>query len=627
MKTRFAATLLWIAGCASPVDIPPASLPPIAASAAPSAVAHMAPDRHASIVGGGTVTVLADGHTVAAADPDRDVIDLVYTDDLNRGDVHVLRSVQLPENSQPMRLALDAKGTLYAVLRGTGELAAIDPQSATLTFRARVCAEPRGLAFDTHAGLMRVACAEGVMASVDPRDGSVATERWAADLRDPLPMPDGTLAATTFKAPLLITAAKGTAPLLPSIGVATVQGTTIPFEPNTASRSMIASDGSIITVHQRAVQGPVEALATVPVLVTVGQPACVHAWAGTTMGRCNDDDLFGQNIMVPVQVEEHALACPSPVVRSVVTRRSPDGEIASIEIPGVAPVDVAISPDGAEAAVALAGSGTVFTVPLSSVQGIQGTQCMSTLPMIETGGIPSGVAYKADGSLVIHTLSPNRVMVRQAVGGNPYGITLEATPTPARSFFYNSPAGTACASCHPEARDDGHTWETQQERRRTLSLSGGLLATAPFHWDGNLNTMSNVVQFTFVGRMGGTMPSADVVEALGHWLDQLPGPAPVGAASAELVNKGRDLFQRSSCGTCHSGPALTNNLTLDVGTGAAVQVPSLRGVGSHGPWLHDGRAATLRDRFKPIGGGDLHGSTSWMDDTQLDALVAYLETL
>jgi hypothetical protein len=539
----------------------------------------------------------------------------------------VLRSVQLPTNSQPMRLALDAQGTLYAVLRGTGELAAVEPQSATLTYRARVCAEPRGLAFDAHAGLMRVACAEGVMASVDPRDGSVATQRWPSDLRDPLPMPDGTLAATTFKAPRLVTATKDATPLLPSVGVTTDQGTTVPFEPNTASRSMIAPDGSVITVHQRAVQGPVEALATAPVYVTEGRPACLHGWAGITMGPCDDADLFGQNIMVPVQVEQYTLACPSPVVRSVLTRRSPDGEISSIEIPGVAPVDVAISPDGTEAAVALAGSGAVFTVALSSVQGIQGSQCMLTLPMLEVGGIPSGVAYKADGSLMIHTLSPNRVLVRQAAGGNPYGLTLQADPTPARSFFYTSPAGTACASCHPEGRDDGHTWDTHQERRRTLSLSGGLLATAPFHWDGDLSTVSSVVQFTFVGRMGGTMPGADVVEALGHWLDQLPAPAPVGTGTLEQVNKGRDLFQRSSCGTCHSGPALTNNLTLDVGTGAALQVPSLRGVGSHGPWLHDGRAATLRDRFLPSGGGDLHGSTTWMDDEQLDALVAYLETL
>jgi cytochrome c peroxidase len=38
----------------------------------------------------------------------------------------------------------------------------------------------------------------------------------------------------------------------------------------------------------------------------------------------------------------------------------------------------------------------------------------------------------------------------------------------------------------------------------------------------------------------------------------------------------------------------TNNQTLDVGTGGAYQVPSLVGVGSRAPYMHDGRAATLK---------------------------------
>jgi len=44
--------------------------------------------------------------------------------------------------------------------------------------------------------------------------------------------------------------------------------------------------------------------------------------------------------------------------------------------------------------------------------------------------------------------------------------------------------------------------------------------------------------------------------------------------------------------------------------------------------LHDGRAATLRDRFDPaIGGGDQHGHTSQLSAAQLDDLLAYLASL
>jgi hypothetical protein len=68
-------------------------------------------------------------------------------------------------------------------------------------------------------------------------------------------------------------------------------------------------------------------------------------------------------------------------------------------------------------------------------------------------------------------------------------------------------------------------------------------------------------------------------------------------------------------------------MTLDVGTGGSFQVPSLVGVGWRSPYLHDGRAPDLLDRFNPGVGGDLHGHTSQLSTAQLDDLVQYLQTL
>jgi len=67
--------------------------------------------------------------------------------------------------------------------------------------------------------------------------------------------------------------------------------------------------------------------------------------------------------------------------------------------------------------------------------------------------------------------------------------------------------------------------------------------------------------------------------------------------------------------------------TANVGTGGTFKVPSLVGVGARAPFLHDGCAATLMDRFTTCGGGDLHGKTSQLTPAQLSDLVAYLETL
>ena len=82
------------------------------------------------------------------------------------------------------------------------------------------------------------------------------------------------------------------------------------------------------------------------------------------------------------------------------------------------------------------------------------------------------------------------------------------------------------------------------------------------------------------------------------------------------------------CASCHSGPHFTNNQNANVGTGKVFQVPSLLGLAARAPYLHNGCAATLRDRFNPAcGGGDLHGQTSQLTTGQIDDLVAYLSSL
>jgi cytochrome c peroxidase len=55
--------------------------------------------------------------------------------------------------------------------------------------------------------------------------------------------------------------------------------------------------------------------------------------------------------------------------------------------------------------------------------------------------------------------------------------------------------------------------------------------------------------------------------------------------------------------------------------------PSLLGVAARPPFMHDGCARTLRDRFGSCGGGDAHGKTSHLTAAQLDDLTAYLESL
>ena len=57
------------------------------------------------------------------------------------------------------------------------------------------------------------------------------------------------------------------------------------------------------------------------------------------------------------------------------------------------------------------------------------------------------------------------------------------------------------------------------------------------------------------------------------------------------------------------------------------KVPSLLGVAARAPFMHDGCAATLDDRFGSCGGGDAHGKTSQLSAAQRADLVAFLESL
>ncbi|HMJ54370.1 MAG TPA: c-type cytochrome [Polyangiaceae bacterium] len=165
--------------------------------------------------------------------------------------------------------------------------------------------------------------------------------------------------------------------------------------------------------------------------------------------------------------------------------------------------------------------------------------------------------------------------------------------------------------------------------RRTQSISGGIRGTEPFHWSGDMGTFSMLAHDVFNARMTGPIISDDHVESLFRWIDRIPRMQPPPVEDPAAVERGRALFNDPGvgCATCHSGEKLTNNATVNVQTGEAFQVPSLLGLAWRAPYLHDGCAATLADRFDPCGGGDAHGQTSQLAASQRSDIVTYLDSL
>jgi cytochrome c peroxidase len=191
--------------------------------------------------------------------------------------------------------------------------------------------------------------------------------------------------------------------------------------------------------------------------------------------------------------------------------------------------------------------------------------------------------------------------------------------------------GLACASCHPEGHDDGHVWKfATLGARRTQSLAGGTLGTGPFHWSGDMSNFAMLSSEVLAKRMSGPSLRPDHVQALAGWIDSVPNYKPSVPSDPAAVDRGRAWFNDPSigCASCHGGPAMTTHALVDVGTGAPFKVPSLLGVGFRAPFMHDGCAATLADRFGACGGVDgKHGNIAVLNDANRADIVAYLGSL
>jgi mono/diheme cytochrome c family protein len=215
--------------------------------------------------------------------------------------------------------------------------------------------------------------------------------------------------------------------------------------------------------------------------------------------------------------------------------------------------------------------------------------------------------------------------------------------------------GRACASCHPDGREDALTWSTPVGPRQTIMLAGRLKKTAPFSWLGAHKDVKTHLRVTFE-RLGGTglgtgrsarinvgngkadgISGHAAMDALVNYLHAMPAPNPsdalVDPRDVKLAARGEKLFFAGAqgCASCHAGSRTTDGHGHDMGTKAPgdgkakFDTPSLRFVGGTAPYFHDGRFATLVDMLMTTNAQMGHTMHLSRDDAL--ALTAYMETL
>jgi DNA-binding beta-propeller fold protein YncE len=193
--------------------------------------------------------------------------------------------------------------------------------------------------------------------------------------------------------------------------------------------------------------------------------------------------------------------------------------------------------------------------------------------------------------------------------------------------------GRACASCHPDGRDDALTWATPDGPRQTPMLAGRLAKTGPYGWNGTSATVDEHLNHTFE-RLGGKGLTGSDREALVAFLDVMAPPPQTVREGDPQVARGSEVFHsaEAGCASCHvSEDHFTDHRKHEVGSAAAVDgaatfdTPSLRFVGGTAPYFHDGRYPTLHALL--VGSDGKMGHTKQLSRPDLDALEAYLRSL
>jgi YVTN family beta-propeller protein len=300
------------------------------------------------------------------------------------------------------------------------------------------------------------------------------------------------------------------------------------------------------------------------------------------------------------------------------------------------PAGIALT-KGGRMVVALSGVGEVAI----------GSERGDAWQMVAVGTGPTAVMSSPDGRrvYVANSLSDSISVVE--VGTGKVAATVSLGPHPKlkpsdrgellfRDARLSHDGWMSCHSCHTDGHSNGRLADTLGDGtygtpKRVPSLLG-VKDTAPYAWNGSIPNLAAQVRKSVETTMRGKALSMDQVRDLTAYLDTLaPPPARdrlLGKLDETAVGRGRNVFGKQGCTTCHAPPAYTSEKAHDVGLTdeaglKAFNAPSLRGVGQGGPYFHDGRAQTLAEVFTR----HRHQLKTELTKGELEDLLTFLRSL
>jgi YVTN family beta-propeller protein len=196
----------------------------------------------------------------------------------------------------------------------------------------------------------------------------------------------------------------------------------------------------------------------------------------------------------------------------------------------------------------------------------------------------------------------------------------------------------SCASCHPDGRADGLNWDLLNDGIGNPKNAKSLLLahrTPPSMWLGVRKSAEEGVRagLRYIEFNQCREEDASDIDAYLKSLEPVRSPHLVNGKLSESAERGKKVFEKADCIACHTPPLFTNNSLYDLGFGTGIDkgkpfvVPTLIEVWRTAPYLHDGRAATMREVVTNFNKADSHGATSTLTKQEINDLVEYVLSL